>query len=338
MTETNKEDKMTLKRVSCVYFSHRFGKDTVDVRALIDSGSEVNAITLAYISKLDLRARHTNVGAQKIDDSILQTFGMVLASFQVEDKLGRVRFFQETILLADISVELVLGMPFLTPKNADVQFVKKKLTWRSYTNAKALPTTKRIELINKKEFTKTALDGKSETFVVHVTSFNVTLGIHWDKAAQIALLLTKKVKIPDKYSDFVDVFSEERALVLPERTKFNEHTIDLEDGKQPFYRPIYSLDLVELETLKTYIETYLKIGFIWSSKSLAGAFILFDKKPDGILRLCIDYWGLNNLTIKNQYPLLPIGKSLDRLDRAKRFTQLDLTSAYHQIRIKKGDE
>ena len=245
---------------------------------------------------------------------------MVLANFQMEDKLGRTWFFQETFLLADISVEVVLCMPFLTLSNADVQFVEMELTWKSYITAKLLPTIKRIEFINKKEFAKEALDKKSENFVVHMTSFNLAPGTHPNRAAQIAFLLTKKVKIPDKYSDFTDVFSEEKALVLPERTELNEHAIDLEDGKQPPYGPIYSLGPVELETLKTYIETHLKTGFIRSSKSPAGAPILFDKKSDGSLRLCIDYRSLNNLTIKNRYPLPLIGKSLNRLGRAKRFT------------------
>ena len=98
----------------------------------------------AYASKLGLKVHHTDVGAQKIDGSTLQTFGIALANFQVEDKLGRARFFQETFLLADISAEVVLGMPFLTLSNADVQFVEKELTWRFYTTAEALPTTKRV--------------------------------------------------------------------------------------------------------------------------------------------------------------------------------------------------
>ena len=127
-------------------------------------------------------------------------------------------------------------------------------------------------------------------------------------------------------------------MVLPERTKLNEHAIDLEDGKQPPYGSIYSLGPVELETLKTYIETHLKTGFIRPSKSPAGAPILFDKKPDGSLRLCVDYRDLNNLTIKNQYLLPLIGESLDWLSQAKRFTQLDLTSIYHRMRIKEGDK
>ena len=126
-------------------------------------------------------------------------------------------------------------------------------------------------------------------FVVYVASLNLARGIHLDRANQIAFLLTKKVKIPDKYSDFADVFLEEKTLVFLKRTKLNKHDINLEDGKQLPDRPIYSLGLVELETLKTYIETHLKTGFIQLSKSFADAPILFDKKPDGNFRLCIDY-------------------------------------------------
>ena len=226
----------------------------------------------------------------------------------------------------------------MTLSNADVQFAEKKFTWRSYTTAKALPTTKWVKLINKKKFAKTALDENFETFVVHVASLNIILGIHPDKAALITLLLTKKVKISDKYLDFVNVFSKEKALVLPERTKFNEYVINLEDGKQPPYGLFYSLGLVELKILKTYIKTYLKTGFIQPSKSPADAPILFDKKPDDSLCLCVDYQGLNNLTIKNCYLPPLIGKSLDRLGQAKSFTQLDLTSVYHQMRIKEGDK
>ena len=95
---------------------------------------------------------------------------------------------------------------------------------------------------------------------------------------------------------------------------------------------------MELEILKTYIEINLVNGFIQPSKSPAGASILFVRKPDKSLRLCVDYLGLNNLTIKNRYPLPLIGESLDRLGKGKRFTQLDLTSAYHRMRIKEGNK
>ena len=132
-------------------------------------------MTPAYASKLGLQARHPNIGAQKIDGSTLQTFGMVLTDFQVEDKFGKARFFQETFLLADINAEVVLDLLFFTLSNTDIQFVEKKLTWRSYTIAEALPTTKRVELINKKEFAKAALNKNAETFLVYVPSLSSTL-------------------------------------------------------------------------------------------------------------------------------------------------------------------
>ncbi len=78
--------------------------------------------------------------------------------------------------------------------------------------------------------------------------------------------------------------------------------------------------------------------FIRPSKSPSGAPILFDKKSDGSLRLCVDYRSLNNLTIKNRYLLPLVGETLDRLGWARRFTQIDLTNTYHQMRIRKGDE
>ena len=233
-------------------------------------------------------------------------------------------------------MEVILRIPFLTFNNVDIKFAQGELTWRSYTPTEALPATKHVELINKKEFAKVALDENSETFVVYMAFLNLApaSGIHPDKAAQIASLLSKKVKILKEYSDFIDVFLKEKALVLLEQTEFNQHIIKLEEGKQPPYKPIYSLGPVELGTLKTYIKTHLKTGFIRPSKSPASAPILFDKKPDGSLCLCVDYRGLNNWTIKNQYPLPLIGESLNRLGQAKRFTQLDLTSAYYRMRIK----
>ena len=91
----------------------------------------------------------------------------------------------------------------------------------------------------------------------------------------------------------------ENAAELSENTRMNEHAIELEEGKQLPFGPIYSLGLVELETLKTYIKTNLVNDFIQPFKSPAGAPILFNQKSDGSFRFCMDYWGLNNITIKN---------------------------------------
>ena len=119
--------------------------------------------------------------------------------------------------------------------------------------------------------------------------------------AQVRSLLFNKAftEISAKYSNYSNVFSAENAAKLPENTGMNEHTIKLEEGKQPLFRPIYSLRSVELETLKIYIKTNLANGFIRSFKSLTGAPILFDRKPNRNLRLYMNYWSLNNVTMKN---------------------------------------
>ena len=95
---------------------------------------------------------------------------------------------------------------------------------------------------------------------------------------------------------------------------------------------------MELETLKAYIETYGKTEFIRPFNSPTVATIFFNKKPEGSFCLYVDYRGLNNLTIKNWYLLPLIGKSLDWLGCAKRFTHQGFTSAYKRMRIQEGNE
>ena len=190
-----------------------------------------------------------------------------------------------------------------------------------------LPTARRVKLVGKKEFAAAVLDPEHETYIVLVASLSsapliVSLNVHPSRRPQISGLIAEEAstKVLAEYSNFADVFSSDLATKLPKHTEINTYAIDLEENKQPPYGPIYSLGPVELETLKTYIKTNLANGFIRPSKSPAGAPILFDKKPNGSLRLCVNYRGLNNITIKNQYPPLLVGKSLDRLGRTKQFS------------------
>ena len=197
-----------------------------------------------------------------------------------------------------------------------------------------------MKIIDKKKFAVAALNIDNETFVVLVAALAelTTMLIYPFPQAQVAALTSKETGIPAEYSNFSNIFSSNSAAELSEHTGINDHSINLLNNKQPPYYPIYSLGLMELEMLKTYIKPNLANGFIRPSKSLAGTPILFVQKKDGSLCLCIDYWGFNNLTIKNCYPLLLISKLLNRLGCAKYFTQLDLMNAYYQMRIWKSDK
>ena len=158
-----------------------------------------------------------------------------------------------------------------------------------------------------------ALEENIKAFIVHISFLSLRLRrtIHPIRKSQIALLLAKKVTILVKYSDFANIFLEKLANIVHKQTRANKHTIEIEQSKPLPYRPLYSLELIELETFKTYFMTNLANSFIRASKLLAGALIVFVLKSNISLRLCVNYRAFNNLTIKNRYLLLLIRESLD---------------------------
>lgn len=119
-----------LQRISCICYPIYFQKQHKKIRALIDSDNEVNAMTPIYVAQLDLIPRTTNINTQIIDSLALKTHGMTTARFLVEDKLKWTRFFEETFLLANTSIKVILGMSFLSFSNADIEFIESNiLTW-----------------------------------------------------------------------------------------------------------------------------------------------------------------------------------------------------------------
>ena len=175
--------------------------------------------------------------------------------------------------------------------NADISFNKRTLTWRTYTTNEALPTPKQVQIVDPKESVLAALDINSKTFVIDVAIWEQEeILVHSKKQAQVGALLFDKAstEVPAEYSNYSNVFSAKNAAEFPENTRTNEHAIKREDDKQPPFGLIYSLGSVELETLKTYIKTNLANNFIQPSKSPSRVPILFDRKPDRNLCLCVD--------------------------------------------------
>ena len=104
--------------------------------------------------------------------------------------------------------------------------------------------------------------------------------------------------VPIEYHEYLNVFAKKLADKLPEHRPV-DHRIPLVDGATPGFGPIYSLSQVEQQALREYLDDNLQKGFITPSESPAGSPILFVKKKDGTLRLCVDYRKLNNITVKN---------------------------------------
>jgi hypothetical protein len=135
--------------------------------------------------------------------------------------------------------------------------------------------------------------------------------------------------------EFLDVFPEDLPGLPPDCEV--EFSIDLVSGTAPISKAPYRMAPAELKELKGQLEEFLDKGFIRPSASPWGAPVLFVKKKDGSMRLCIDYRELNRVTIKNKYPLPRIDDLFDQLQGAQVFSKIDLRSGYHQLKIKSED-
>jgi hypothetical protein len=151
--------------------------------------------------------------------------------------------------------------------------------------------------------------------------------------------VTKMVDNPamqELLSQYQDVFPDDLPKDLPPSRNVDHH-IDVLPGSLPPSRPTYQLSLAEMDELRRQLDDLLDRGFIRPSKSPYGAPVLFVRKKEGDMRMCVDYRALNKQTIKNTYPLPRINELLDRLNGATVFSKIDLRSGYHQIRVHKED-
>ncbi|KAL0187931.1 hypothetical protein M9458_015030 [Cirrhinus mrigala] len=205
-----------------------------------------------------------------------------------------------------------------------------------------------------------ALNGQALPDITHTTG-QVTLVTSGNHSERITLLLTSSPlapivlghpwlvhhnprnesvnlsNVPKEYLDLKEVFSKSRAASLPPHRPY-DCAIDLMPGTSPPKGKLYSLSAPEREAMEKYISDSLAAGFIRPSSSPTGAGFFSVGKKDGSLRPCIDYRGLNNITVKNTYPLPLMSSAFERLQGASVFTKLDLRNAYHLVRIRKGDE
>lgn len=161
-----------------------------------------------------------------------------------------------------------------------------------------------------------------------------------DKGVEMEIEPDREVvidEIPEPYRHLRAVFDEVEADRLPPHTD-HDLRIDLAEGSKPPQGPLYLKGPKEMAELRKYLDENLAKGFIRPSKSPARSPVLFVPKKDGGLRLCVDYRGLNEITIKNRAPLPLIEEQLFILRNAKIYTKLDLKAAYNLIRVASGDE
>lgn len=147
----------------------------------------------------------------------------------------------------------------------------------------------------------------------------------------------EKLKIPERYKEYEDVFTSPPLGELPEHGPF-DFTIELEEGKQPTYEPVRHLPEKHRQALKDFIRENLEKGYIRESKSSAAYPVTFAPKKDGTVRVCIDYRRLNEITKKDRHPLPLIIEIQMKIGRSKFFTKFDITNAFNRLRVMEGME
>ena len=226
----------------------------------------------------------------------------VRAKLQIQQHLEEALFFVTKLG----HYPVVLGIPWLRHHDVRIQFARNAVTFDSprclsHCNALGTPvTTQGLDFIPEKPRRPFALVGDAALLQLRDEE---GLQIHAVTIRDIDDALQGKKKpidvVPPEFHDFLHLFGEAEAKELPPHRPY-DHRIPLKPDTVPPFGPLYGMSHKELTALKAYLEENLAKGFIRPSSSPAAAPVLFVKKADGSLRLCVDYRGLNDITIKNR--------------------------------------
>ena len=150
-------------------------------------------------------------------------------------------------------------------------------------------------------------------------------------------LLVDMSNVLEEYHKSMDVFDKAKANTLAQHRPYNLK-INLEGDSIAPLGQIYSMSQAELKTLQEFLDDHIAAGFIRPFQSPHRALVLFAKKKDSSLRLCIDFHGLNKITKKDCYPLPLIANLLDTPGKTRIYTKINLQHTYHLVHIAEGDK
>ena len=265
---------------------------------LFDTGASHSYISRGFVEKYSLPTR-----VLKTPMLVSSPGAEYMASqgcFQVPLSIGRHVFPTDLIILESQGLDVILGMDWLSMYGGNIDCASKTILLTT-------PEGRRIKYVSR--------------HVPNRTQVNCLTGVVQEEVPVV--------------KDFPDVFPEELPGMPPDRDI--EFLIELLPGTGPISKRPYRMPAKDLVEIKNQIKELLDKGYIRPSSSPWGSPVLLVEKKDGSLRMVVDYRGLNEVTIKNKYPLPMINDLFDRLQGAKVFSKIDLRSGYHQLKIREQD-
>jgi hypothetical protein len=268
---------------------------------LFDSGATHSFISAKFMSEYKI----TNSRLEEIIyvETPLESRSAKLICNSCPIEIGGWKFTADLIVLEMQDFDVILGMDWLHQNKATIDCHEKSISLRPF--------------------------GQTE-IVYHSNRRNLC-------GPFVAMLESKEINIEEipVVNEFPDVFPRDLPGLPPDPEI--EFAIVLVPGTKPIHKAPYRMAPMELKELKEQLKELEEKGFIRPSVSPWGAPVLFVKKKDGSLRLCVDYRELNKVTIRNKYPLPRIDDLFDQLQGSKVFSKIDLQSGYHQLKINSDD-
>jgi len=329
-------------------------KGEMTVQPMIDSGaSGTGFVDPTFVARCGAIVRPSQRQVALADGTVVQATGEVDLKYALASKTGPPLQFTSTFIVTPLEpYELILGIGWLEHHQAQVAFHERSMMLRvdGQGERRAIRALERLEedgspalaplrmmTLSSRGFHRAMRRGECDrvyaVFVRGLEDEVVTMGSDISKVPGsnhplIRQLLSKFQK---------SVFPEEPPPGVPPKRGV-EHAIQLKpDARLPAVRPLRHESTKDSLIIKNYIEAGLKSGILQPSTSPYGSMILIVPKKDGTPRLVVDYRALNEITIKNKYPLPLMDELFDRVAGAQWFTKIDLRSGFHQIAIRPED-
>ncbi len=329
----------------------RVGHRTYTCRMLVDCGATAEFVDTSFLAGIGVKPEllRRPLAINLADKSVQHTTHVAPAlSLQLGSYKDRLRCYQ-----ADLGGQwdVILGRSWLRRVDPDINwrtdtvtfnFQGQQHTLRGECDGPSDPTCGGM-CISALQFKRMLRHKDVQTWlcvindVLHTPDAapaGDTTGEQRDAAAPLVVNQAALAALLEQFQDVLGGIPSS-APMPPQRAV--DHGIQLVPGAEPANRGVIRLAQPELEELRKQLTELLEKGYIRPSLSPFGAPVLFAKKKDGTLRLCIDYRRLNAVTIKNKYPLPRIDDLLDQLQGATVFSKIDLQSGYHQVRVNSGD-